>query len=120
MAALDEEYAMCWNDHANNLSISFKDLLQNKELMDVTLFADGHLFNAHQLVLAAISPYFRQIFTQVPANQQAFGMTLYLILKIFQLKFFTISPAKYSTFYSFHKRCVQTGPRRFDHLHLFG
>lgn len=77
MAALDEEYAMCWNEHANNFSISFGDLLKNKELVDVTLFADGYLFNAHGLVLAAISPYFRQMFTQMPANQQVFGILLF-------------------------------------------
>lgn len=69
-----EKYSVIWNDHANNFSTSFSELLQQKELVDVTLVADGHLFNAHRLVLSALSPHFRQMFTQMPANQQAFGM----------------------------------------------
>lgn len=64
---------LSWNDHANNLSVSFKDLLMEKELIDVTLVADGNLFSAHRLVLSTISPYFRQMFAHMPANQQAFG-----------------------------------------------
>lgn len=65
-----------WNEHSNNFSASFKELLEQRELIDVTLVADGHLFSAHRLVLSALSPYFRQMFIQMPANQQAFGKYL--------------------------------------------
>lgn len=88
-----DEYSVIWNDHANNFSASFSDLLEQKELVDVTLVADGYLFNAHRLVLSAISPYFRQIFTQMPANQQAFGMDNFICLlnrkQIFHSVFFS-------------------------------
>lgn len=71
----DDSHTFGWNDHANNFSISFGDLLQSKEMIDVKLVADGYLFDAHRLVLSALSPYFRQMFTQMPANnQQAYGM----------------------------------------------
>lgn len=74
MVSVNGEYALGWNDHANNFSVSLKDLLESKELIDVTLVADGYIFNAHRLVLSALSPYFRQMFAQMPANQQqAFG-----------------------------------------------
>lgn len=77
MTAFNGGYRFGWNDHPNNFSISFSDLLQNKELVDATLVADGYLFHVHRLVLAAISPYFRQMFNQMSANQQAIGMTIY-------------------------------------------
>lgn len=41
--------------------------------MDVTLAAEGQFVKAHRLVLSVCSPYFRKMFTQMPANQHAFG-----------------------------------------------
>lgn len=73
MASVKDGYAMIWNNHADNFSVSFNDLLQQQELVDVTLAADGGLFNVHRLVLSALSPYFRRIFTQMSATQQAIG-----------------------------------------------
>lgn len=74
MASANEEYAMHWKDHANNFSHLFSDLLEQNELVDVTLVADGYLIEAHRLVLSSLSPYFRQMFTSMPTNQQAFGI----------------------------------------------
>lgn len=76
MSGLNEEIELSWSDHASNFSKSFSKLLEQKEMVDVTLVADGYLFDAHRLVLATISPYFRQMFTKMPVNQQAFGMNL--------------------------------------------
>lgn len=73
MQTTNVEYSLGSNDHENNLTNSFVELLQNNELIDVTLAADGFLFNAHRLILSAISPYFRQMFIQVPPNQRTFG-----------------------------------------------
>lgn len=67
------DYTLCWNDFGSEYSIGFNECLQRKELIDVTLVADGHQFAAHRLVLASLSPYFRQLFTQMPVGQQAFG-----------------------------------------------
>lgn len=69
----DEYYPLSWNNYANNFNISLTQLLQQQKLIDVTLVADGHLFRAHRLVLSALSPYFEQMFAQMPVNQQAFG-----------------------------------------------
>lgn len=66
-------FKLGWRDHAKNFSIAFSNLFEQKELIDVTLSADGRMFSAHRLILSAISPYFRQMFKQVPANQQVFG-----------------------------------------------
>lgn len=67
-------FKLGWKDHAANFSITLSDLLEQNELVDVTLVADGHMFSAHRLILSAISPQFRQMFNQVSANQQAFGI----------------------------------------------
>lgn len=64
---------MSRRDHATNLSSNLQDLLKQKQMVDVTLVADGVFVDAHRLVLSAVSPYFRQMFTQMPVNQQAFG-----------------------------------------------
>lgn len=53
MASSNERYSVSWVQHANNFSDSFYDLLEQKQLVDVTLAADGHLFPAHRLVLSA-------------------------------------------------------------------
>lgn len=73
MASEIAEYSLSWVDHASDFFLNLKDIFQRKECVDVTLVADGHMLSAHRLVLSALSPYFRQIFAQVPANQSAFG-----------------------------------------------
>lgn len=62
-----------WNGHANNFSISFMELLHEKELVDVTLVTDGNIFSAHRLILSALSPQFRKMFKEMPVNQHAYG-----------------------------------------------
>lgn len=73
MSSINKEYSLNLEHHASNFSISLNEMLQQNELVDVTLVADGYLFGAHRLVLSAFSPYFRQMFTQMPANPQVFG-----------------------------------------------
>lgn len=41
----------------------FDDLRQRNQLCDVTIKVDGHEYTAHRVVLAAVSPYFRGMFT---------------------------------------------------------
>lgn len=84
MASIRDGYALSWDTYASNLTINFKDLLQQQKLVDVTLVADGHLFTAHRLILSALSPNFQQMFDQMPVTQQAFGKFLiFLIHKTF-------------------------------------
>lgn len=79
MTTINNGYALDWNGHGSNLAINLKDLLQEQKFVDVTLVADGHMFKAHRLILSALSPYFQQMFGEMPANQQAFGNFFYFI-----------------------------------------
>ncbi|CAG0879347.1 unnamed protein product [Cyprideis torosa] len=57
-----EQFCLRWNNHQSTLASVFSDLLENTELTDVTLSAEGQTLHAHRLVLAACSPYFKEIF----------------------------------------------------------
>ncbi|XP_063705200.1 modifier of mdg4-like isoform X27 [Culicoides brevitarsis] len=70
--AEDEQFSLSWNNFNSNLSAGFHESLCRGDLVDVTLAADGQLVKAHRLVLSVCSPYFRKMFTQMPANQHAF------------------------------------------------
>lgn len=111
MASCNDIYSLQWDNHTIDFSIAFQDLLKEKEFVDVTLVADGNLFRAHRLVLSAISPYFREMFTQMPPNQQAFGKSLNLFLFSLNENFnFFFRASFYFTHNfenSFHERCVQ-------------
>lgn len=69
----EEQFSLCWNNYNTNLSTGFHESLCRGDLVDVTLAAEGHLVKAHRLVLSVCSPYFQKMFTQMPANQHAFG-----------------------------------------------
>lgn len=73
MEPSNENYTVGWGEHAQNIASNFTQMLNQKQLVDVTLVADGYFFNVHRLVLSAISQNFRKMFTQMPANQQAYG-----------------------------------------------
>lgn len=68
----EEQFSLCWNNFNANLSAGFHESLCRGDLVDVTLAAEGQLVRAHRLVLSVCSPYFRKMFTQMPANQHAF------------------------------------------------
>lgn len=70
--AEDEQFSLCWNNFNSNLSAGFHESLCRGDLVDVTLAAEGQLVKAHRLVLSVCSPYFRKMFTTMPANQHAF------------------------------------------------
>lgn len=69
----EEQFSLCWNNFNTNLSAGFHESLCRGDLVDVTLAAEGQLVKAHRLVLSVCSPYFQKMFTQMPANQHAFG-----------------------------------------------
>lgn len=69
----NSNYKVGWGEHAQSIATNVTQLMYQRQLVDVTLVADGYLFNAHRLVLSAISPNFRKMFTEMPANQQAYG-----------------------------------------------
>ena len=57
-----EKLCLQWNDFKDNVTSSFGELRQDKDLTDVTLACDdGKLVEAHKVVLAASSPFFMDI-----------------------------------------------------------
>lgn len=67
------QFSLLWKNYNINLCTGLYESLQRDDLVDVTLAAEGQLFKAHRLVLSLCSPYFQQMFTQMPQNQHAFG-----------------------------------------------
>ena len=57
-----EKLCLQWNDFKANVSSSFRELREDKDLTDVTLVSeDGSQVEAHKVILAATSPFFREI-----------------------------------------------------------
>ena len=57
-----EKLCLKWNDFQENVNILFGNLRGNSEFSDVTLACeDGQQFEAHQVVLAASSPFFHNL-----------------------------------------------------------
>lgn len=73
MSNQGDEYVLSVDEHAGNLFAGLNECLNDNDLIDVRLVADGNSFGAHRLILSSISPYFRKMFKQMPTSQQAFG-----------------------------------------------
>ena len=57
-----EKLCLQWNDFQENLNSSFKQLINDEELSDVTLVSDdGGSVGAHKVVLASSSPFFMNL-----------------------------------------------------------
>ncbi|KAK9718253.1 BTB/POZ domain [Popillia japonica] len=63
-----EQFSLCWNNFHNNLSSGFHTLLQDEDLVDVTLAAEGKYLKAHKTVLSVCSPYFKELFRVNPCK----------------------------------------------------
>lgn len=64
-----QQYCLRWNNHRSNLLAVFDQLLQNEAFTDVTLACDGGTsVKCHKMVLAACSPYFQCLFTELPCR----------------------------------------------------
>lgn len=61
------------SNYVGCFSTGLSESLKRNEFVDMTLAADGHFFGAHRLILSSVSPYFRQMFRQMPANQHTCG-----------------------------------------------
>jgi len=67
--ASSQQYCLRWNNHRSNLLTVFDQLLQNEAFTDVTLACDGGApVKCHKMVLAACSPYFQYLFTDLPCR----------------------------------------------------
>jgi len=57
-----EKFCLKWNDFESNISTAFKELREDKDFFDVTLACDDiEQIQAHKVILAACSPFFRAI-----------------------------------------------------------
>lgn len=58
-----DNFCLRWTEFESNISSSFQELRQESEFFDVTLCCDNgsDLVQAHKVILAACSPFFRQI-----------------------------------------------------------
>jgi len=56
-----EKFCLRWNDFETNISTAFKQLREDKDFFDVTLACEDEQLEAHKVVLAACSPFFRAI-----------------------------------------------------------
>nr|XP_019559811.2 broad-complex core protein isoforms 1/2/3/4/5-like isoform X3 [Aedes albopictus] len=63
-----DEFALCWNNFADNIASGFQKLYDLGDLVDVTIACDGKLLKAHKIVLAICSPYFQEMFMSNPCK----------------------------------------------------
>ena len=56
-----EKFCLRWNDFESNISTAFKQLREDKDFFDVTLACEDEQLEAHKVILAACSPFFRSI-----------------------------------------------------------
>lgn len=63
-----QQFCLKWNNYQSNMSEVFQNMLQNENLVDVTLACEGANLKAHKMVLAACSPYFQSLFVTNPCK----------------------------------------------------
>lgn len=78
-----DNFCLKWNDFEANISVSFKDIRRKSEFFDVTLACDGgdEQIQAHKLVLASCSPFFRKVLNNVQNSKNANGQNPLIYLK---------------------------------------
>ena len=59
-----DKFCLQWNDFERNISEAFKELREEKDFFDVTLACEEEEIQAHKLILAACSPFFRLVLTE--------------------------------------------------------
>lgn len=59
MPAERSEFCLRWDNHHPNLITVFSRLLQNSQMIDVTLISENREIHAHKIVLSACSPFFQ-------------------------------------------------------------
>ncbi|KAK6629157.1 hypothetical protein RUM43_002974 [Polyplax serrata] len=64
----DDQFSLKWNNFQSNLATGFHDLLQEEDMVDVTLAAEGKILYAHKIILSVCSPYFKDLFKVNPCK----------------------------------------------------
>ena len=66
MASGSETFCLQWNEFGTNISESLNSVRNDKEFFNVTLLCEDNQIEAHKLILAACSPFFRGILRRNP------------------------------------------------------
>jgi len=61
-----EKFCFRWNDFERNISLAFRDIREEKDFFDCTITCGARQIQAHKLILAACSPFFKSVFKQNP------------------------------------------------------
>ena len=61
MGTSDQRFSLRWNNYQSHLVTAFESLLEEKDFVDVTLGVEGRKLPAHEMLLSACSPYFRDL-----------------------------------------------------------
>ena len=62
------KFCLRWNDFEANISSAFLDLKEEKDFADVTLVCAEGQVEAHKVILAASSPFFKKILKHTTAT----------------------------------------------------
>ena len=64
--ASSEKFCLRWNDFEANISNAFLELKEENDFTDVTLVCGDNQVDAHKVILAASSPFFKRILKENP------------------------------------------------------
>ena len=76
-----EKFCLRWNDFESNISSAFRELRDDKDFFDVTIACDDEQIQAHKLIIAACSPFFRNVLRRNP-HQRRTSTHSWLLLMI--------------------------------------
>ena len=68
---MSDMHSLSWKGFSSNMTSCLRDLLNNKNLLDVSLVCEGGQVEAHQLVLSATSSLFSDILTKNRLGREA-------------------------------------------------
>lgn len=60
-----EKFCLRWNDFESNISSAFRDLKEDKSFSDVTLACSDQQVEAHKVILAASSNFFKKVLKNI-------------------------------------------------------
>jgi hypothetical protein len=63
-----DEFALCWNNFADNFRNGFQNLFDRGEFVDVSIACEGKIIKAHKTILSICSPYFQELFLSNPCK----------------------------------------------------
>ncbi len=85
--ATEQQFCLKWNNHRSTLFSVFETLLEEDNLVDVTLSADGQFLRAHRVILSACSPYFRVSISGTLSTGSTLVLTYFVLQTLFKQSF---------------------------------